>query len=100
MRDDRSVILFGIAVLTAVLSVVMGPFSVHTYCENRPFIGMGAFAAVIVIVFLVRNRAVGRWKRILAGFAVAICLSTTVMDTWFIWYATSVCRHMLDSVSP
>jgi hypothetical protein len=78
----------------------MGPFSVHNYCENRPFVGIFALAAVILIVLLIRNRAVARWTRILSGFGVAICLLTTVMNTWFIWYATGLCRHMLDLVNP
>jgi hypothetical protein len=100
MRGDRSGALSGIAVLTGLFSVALGPFSVHTYCENRPFVGVCAIAAVILIVLLIQNRPLARWRRIVWRFGLAICLLTTAMNIWFIWYATGVCRHMLDLVNP
>jgi ABC-type cobalamin transport system permease subunit len=100
MRDDRTALLFGIAISTACLSITLGPLSAHTYCENRPIVGLFAIVASVILILFIRNRALTSWKRILSGFGIAVCVLTTVVNTWFIWYATRLCRHMLDPVKP
>jgi hypothetical protein len=100
MREDRTVLLFGIAISTGCLSIMLGPLNAHNYCEDRPIVGVFAFVASVILILLIGNRALTSWKKILSGFGVAICVLTTGVNLWFIWYATRLCRHMLDSVKP
>ena len=100
VRQDRTVLLFVIAVSAGCFSVMLGPLSVHTYCENRPIVGALTFVAAFIFTLFIRKRSDTFWKRILSGLGVAMCLLTTGVNIWFIWYATRLCRHMLDSVKP
>jgi hypothetical protein len=72
--------------------------NVHEYCEYRPFVGVLALFAAVMPILFIRHRAGVLWKRILSDFGVAICVLTAGTNIWFIWYATRVCRHMLDLI--
>jgi len=61
---------------------------------------LAAFVSSVILILFIGNRALTSWKRILSVFGMAICVLTTGVNIWFIWYATGICRHMLDSVKP
>jgi len=95
IRRERTFQLFGSAILTGLLSIICGPFSAHTYCENRAIVGVLAFMSILILVLLIRNRGGALWKRVLSDLGVVICLLTTAGDVAFTWYATQWCRQML-----
>jgi hypothetical protein len=100
MREDRTVLLFVLAISTACLSIMSGLLSVHTYCENRLIVGIFAFGATVIIILFIRNQGRTSFRRILSLLGATICLLTTGVNIWFIWYATQLCHHMFDQVRP
>jgi|HubBroStandDraft_6_1064221.scaffolds.fasta_scaffold2127476_1 hypothetical protein len=62
---------------------MLGPLSVHTYCENRPIVGALTFVAAFIFTLFIRKRSDTFWKRILSGLGVAMCLLTTGVNIWF-----------------
>jgi drug/metabolite transporter superfamily protein YnfA len=98
MQTDRSVLLSVVALLIALLSYGLILTSVHTYCENRWVAALFGVAALLTLVFIIRNRAVTVSKKVLSGLAMSICLLSMAVDIAFIVYATRDCRHMFDQL--
>jgi len=95
-RNDRTGTLFVSALLIAGFSYFVVVLSVHTYCENRPFAGACAIAALVNGFLLLRNWPSSRPRRALSVSGMALCLLALAASIWFIIWATYRCRHMFD----
>jgi hypothetical protein len=73
--------------------------NVHNYCEDRPVVGVLACISALSLVLLVRNRGRKPRVRVISNLAILVCFLTTFGNVAFVWYATQVCRHMLDGVA-
>jgi hypothetical protein len=84
------------ALLVTGFSYVVIVLSVHTYCENRPFAGALALAALVNGFFLWRNWPSTSVRRALSTSGMLLCLLAVAANIWFIIWATNDCKHMLD----
>src|SRR3954465_9654860 len=87
IKRNGTLLLFGLAISTAFLSLVFGPMNVHNYCEDRPVVGVLACISALSLVLLVRNRGRKPWGRVISNLAILVCFLTTFGDVAFIWYA-------------
>ena len=92
IQEDKTILLFGLALLMAFVCyfVILG--SVHNYCDNRPIVGVLAIVPAVILVLLIRNRTAPLLKRVLSSLGIIICMLTTGAGIAFIWFATKVCR--------
>ena len=97
MKNDRTFQLLLAAVLIFLLSLLLPPFSVHTYCENRRVAGVFGISAAIVFFICLRNPGL-KIRKISSGIVLALCLLAIWIDVAFIIYATHLCRHMFDQL--
>jgi hypothetical protein len=95
-RIDRTGALFVTALLIGGFSYFVVVLSVHTYCENRPFAGTFAIAALVNGFFLLRNWPSSSPRRALSVSGMALCVLALAANIWFIIWATYTCRHMFD----
>lgn len=95
-KKDRTGTFFVAALLITGFSYVVVVLSVHTYCENRPFAGAFALAALVNGVLLLRNWPSTGLRRALSAAGVVLCLLAVAANVWFVIWATHTCRHMFD----
>jgi len=96
---NGTLLLFGLALLTAFSSLLFGPMNVHNYCEDRAAVGALACISSLFLVLLLRNRGRELWVRVVSDLGILLCFLTIFGDITFIWYVTKLCHHMLDGVA-
>ena len=95
-KRDRTGTFLVTALLVTGFSYVVVVLSVHTYCENRPFAGTLALAALVNAFLLLRNWPSTSLRRALSISGMLVCLLAVAANVWFIIWATNTCRHMFD----
>jgi len=92
-KRDHTIGLFVFAICLTVFSYLFFAFSVHTYCEDRPF-GVGlAVAATAAIYLVIRRWPHIAWRRAIAVAAILLCLLVVTFNGWqFIW-VTRTCAE-------
>jgi hypothetical protein len=78
------------------MSYVVIVLSAHTYCENRPFAGAIAIAALANGFLLLRNWPSTTLRRALSASGLVLCLLAVAGNVWLAIRATNTCRHMFD----
>src|SRR5947209_18848908 len=99
MKPDRTFTLSVMAVVLVLCSYFVPAMSVHTYCENRLFVGIIASGDLVVLYFLLRNSATSRIKRVLSSLSVVFCLLGAFIDVAFVVWATKECREMMENLN-
>jgi hypothetical protein len=95
-KKDRTGVFFVAALCVVGFSYVVDVLSVHTYCENRPFAGAIALAALVNCYLLLRNRPAAGFRRALSASGVVLCALAIAANVGFVIWATHTCRHMFD----
>lgn len=95
-RRDRTGAFFIAALLITGFSYAVVVLSVHTYCENRPFAGTIALAALVNGFLLLRSWPSSVLRRALSASGIVLCLLSAAANVWFVIWATRTCRHMFD----
>lgn len=98
VKRDRTLRFLALSVLIFLFSLLLPPFSVHTYCEHRTWAGIFGIIAVVIFGMHLRNRAASIGRKIMSAVALTLCLLAVAIDVAFIVYATRVCRHMFDQL--
>jgi len=95
-RRDRTGLFFVAATCVVGFSYAVDVLSVHTYCENRPFAGALALAAVVNCYLILRNWPAAGFRRALSLSGMVLCMLAIAANVWFVIWATYTCRHMFD----
>ena len=95
-KRDRTGTFFVTALLITGFSYVVVVLSVHTYCENRPFAGALALAALVNVFLLLHNWPSTSLRRAISASGLLLCLLAVAANVWFIIWATNSCKHMFD----
>jgi drug/metabolite transporter superfamily protein YnfA len=95
-RKDRTGVFFVAALCVVGFSYAVDVLSVHTYCENRPFAGALALAAVVNCYLLLRSWPAAGFRRALSASGVVFCVLAIAANVGFVIWATHTCRHMFD----
>lgn len=98
MKSDQTLLLLTASLLIFVLSLFLPLASVHSYCENRSVAAVFGVPAVMVSLFLFRNRASSTARKVASGVGQALSLLAVAVNVAFILYATHLCRHMFDQL--
>ena len=98
MNKDRTLLFLAASLLIFVLSLFLPLISVHTYCENRTGAAVFGVIAIMIFLFLLRNRAESTARKIASGVGQALSILATAVNVAFILYATHDCRHMFDQL--
>src|SRR5258708_31037972 len=86
-KRDRTGTFLVTALLVTGFSYVVVVLSVHTYCENRPFAGTLALAALVNAFLLLRNWPSTSLRRALSISGMLLCLLAAAAPFWFIFFA-------------
>jgi hypothetical protein len=79
-----------------LLSLLLVPASVHTYCENRPIAGLFGAVSLLVGFVLVLSTADTRTGRVVKIAGLILSVFAMTISAAFIVWATNTCRHMFD----
>src|SRR5258708_9113470 len=95
-KRDRTGTFLVTALLVTGFSYVVVVLSVHTYCENRPFAGTLALAALVNAFLLLRNWPSTSLRRALSISGMLLCLLAVASNVCFIIFSTNTLHDLFD----
>jgi len=95
-RTGRTGVFILAALCIVGFSYVVDVLSVHTYCENRPYAGALALAALVNGCFLLRNWLPAGFRRAIVASGLVLSVLAIAADVGFVILATHDCNHMFD----
>src|SRR5258708_33648824 len=95
-KRDRTGTFLVTALLVTGFSYVVVVLSVHTYCENRPFAGTLALAALVNAFLLLRNWPSTSLRRALSISGMLLCLLAVAAHVLFFFLASDTTKAKFD----
>jgi len=90
-KRDRTIGLLAFALCLTAFSYLFFVFSVHAYCEDRPF-GVGlAIAGAVAIYLMIYRWPRSSWRRAIAALATLLCSLVVTFNGWYFIWVTRIC---------